>query len=108
MSNQKTTWLAWALCGVVMVGAVFSFVLTASDLRIRADVFALINALLNALYTIAFGVVGALILSRQTRNRIGWLLMVIAVSMAGPGTLQIYFQQSAELTPAVIFASWAR
>ena len=88
MNNKLTARLAWALCGVVIIGAVFTLALTLNDPRLRSDIFAVVNALLNALYTIAFGVVGALILSRRARNRIGWLLMVIALSIALLGALQ--------------------
>jgi hypothetical protein len=109
MNNRKTAWLAWALCGVVIVGAVFTLTLTLNDPQLRSDIFAVVNALLNALYTIAFGVVGALILSRRARNRIGWLLMVIALSLALLGALQSYSQPAngaAELTALNILALW--
>jgi hypothetical protein len=109
MNNKLTAWLAWALCGVVIAGAVFSLALTLNDPQLRADIFAFVNALLNALYAIAFGVVGALILSRQARNRIGWLLMVIALSLGVLGALPSYAQTTngaAELTALNFLAIW--
>jgi hypothetical protein len=110
MNNKMTAWVAWALCGVVMAGAMVSLALTLSAPQPRADIFAFLNALLNALYTIAFGVVGALILSRLARNRIGWLLMAIALSIAVIGTLQGYYAQpvnnAAELTTMRILVIW--
>jgi hypothetical protein len=109
MNSKMTAWFAWTLCGVVIVGAVFTLAFTLNDLQPRADIFAFLNALLNALYTIAFGVVGALILSRLARNRIGWLLMVIALSLALLGALQSYSQPAngaAELTALNILAIW--
>ena len=110
LKYKKSAWLAWVLCAVVIAGAVFSFVLSLNDPKTRTDVFAFANALLNSLFPIAFGVVGALILSRLTRNRIGWLLMSIALSIAVFGTLQNYYTQnvngSAELTAMKILAIW--
>jgi hypothetical protein len=109
MNNKLTARLAWALCGVVIVGAVFTLAVTLNGPQLRSDIFAVVNAVLNALYTIAFGVVGALILSRRARNRIGWLLMVIALSLALLGALQSYSQPpngAVELTALNILAIW--
>ena len=94
MKIKITTWLPWALCAVVVIAALFSLTPTLSGRRVHADVFRFATAVLDALLGVAFGVIGALILSRQARNRIGWLLMVIAVSMAVGGALQVYLAQA--------------
>jgi MFS family permease len=110
MNNKITAWLAWTLCGVVIAGAAFNFVLTWNDPKVHADVFTLANGLTSALFPIAYGVVGALILSRAARNRIGWLLMTIALAIALLGALQSYYAQTtngaAELTALKILVIW--
>jgi hypothetical protein len=87
MTEKISAWLAWALCAVVIAGALVSFVLAWNDPKLRVDFLSRANALLSALFPIAFGVVGALILSRLTRNRIGWLLMVIGLALGVGGSL---------------------
>jgi len=61
---------------------------------------------LNAAYGIAFGVVGALIVSRLRRNRIGWLLLVIALAIAAVGTLQTVLEQRIRGTAAPSFVTY--
>src|SRR3990170_4779500 len=99
MNDKKPTWLAWTLCGIVIVGALFSFALMLDDPGVRDNAFAFANAILNTLFTIVFGVVGALILGRHARHAIGWLLMVIALSLAGFGSVQNYLAQTIPAIP---------
>ncbi len=106
MNQKVSAGLAWVLCAVVIAGSMFSVFLVWNDPQTHTNVFVLLNNVLSGLFPIAFGVVGALILSRRTRNRIGWLLMFIAVFMAVSGTLQSYFQQPFEHTPIFIFLIW--
>lgn len=110
MNPKYSAWLAWALCAMVIAGSALFFVLTWNNPTMRADVFTFLNGLTSALFPIAYGVVGALILSRRARNRIGWLLMVIAFSIAVVGSLQSYVEQSltgtAGLTASEILVIW--
>jgi hypothetical protein len=53
----------------------------------HASVIAIVRIALDAVFKIAFAVVGALILSRLARNRIGGLLMFIGVATGGIGAL---------------------
>ena len=94
MKIKITAWLPWILCAVVVGAASFSLTPTLDGRRVHADIFDFATAVLDALLGVAFGVVGALILSRQARNRIGWLLMVIALSIAVGGTLLVYLAQA--------------
>jgi hypothetical protein len=104
MKNRKTAGLAWALCAVVVAGALVSLVLTFSEPKERGDLFAAASAILNGVFAIAFGVVGTLILSRQARNRIGWLLMVVGLSIAVVSSLGTTLSRngSALATPTAI------
>ncbi len=109
--NNKAAWFAWGLYAVVVAGTLWGLVLVSNVPEFGTDFFGAVNALLSALFPAVFGFVGALILSRLARNRIGWLLMVIALSMADLGTLQLYYAQTvngaAELTTAQILAIWS-
>ena len=106
MTNRKSVRLPWALCAVVIGGALFSYVLNLNDPKSRADIFVAFNALLNALFEIAFGIVGALILSRLPGNRIGWLLMAIAISLSVIGSLQSYLEQIALAAAETTFVTY--
>ncbi|HEY6041700.1 MAG TPA: hypothetical protein VIX58_06180 [Anaerolineae bacterium] len=106
MTNRKSVRLPWALCAVVIGGALFSYVLNLNDPKTRADIFVAFNALLNALFEIAFGIVGALILSRLPGNRIGWLLMAIAISLSVIGSLQSYLEQIALAAAETTFVTY--
>jgi hypothetical protein len=80
------------------------------DARTRADGAAVATTVLTASYVIALGIVGALILSRLRRNRIGWLLLLSAVSLVGAGALQNILAQSiggtAAPTTVAYLAAW--
>lgn len=84
MNRKKNAWLPWSLCVLVVVGALYSLLLTLELSATRSSASAVLLAVLNTLTGIAFGVVGALILSRLRRNRIGWLLMTIALAYVLP------------------------
>jgi MFS family permease len=88
MNRKKIAWLPWALCALVVGGALCSLVLTLELPATRSSASAVLLAVLNALNDIAFGVVGALILSRLRHNRIGWLLMTIALAFLLPVLMQ--------------------
>jgi hypothetical protein len=111
MNTRKTTGLAWTLCAVVIAGAMVSLVLTWNNPKMHADFFTLANGLTSALFPLAYGVVGALILSRQARNRIGWLLMVIGLATALGSVTQGYYPAhnangAAELTALEFLVMW--
>ncbi len=77
MSRRRATWLAWALCGIVTSLAVVLFGIRLLAGYERENVFRIAD---DALFSLAMPVVtvivAALIISRQPRNVVGWLLMV--------------------------------
>ena len=81
ITNNRTAWLPWALAFIATIGALVTFVDALSGPQISA--IAIAGIALDAVFKIAFAFVGALILSRLARNRIGWLLMVIGFSLGG-------------------------
>jgi MFS family permease len=106
MKTGKATWAPWALCAVVVVATVLSLAISLKDPLTHGDVVAAAMAIMNASYAIAFGVVGALILSRMACNRVGWLLMAVALSLAAVGTLQDYLERGMRGAAAPTFAAY--
>src|SRR3712207_3730467 len=88
MSEQRTTWIAWIVWGVVMIGAIVAFSVrqwNISGLTINGELTDL-DLLMEVLYWLvlipaavpAYASVGALIAARHPRNRIGWLCLALA------------------------------
>jgi hypothetical protein len=78
MSQKNVARLAWTLCGLVVMAALITAMI---DLRSRPADDNMLNLILSLTYSItlpAFAVIGALIISRQPRNWVGWLLMIEA------------------------------
>src|SRR5581483_11253987 len=72
---RKTAWLAWILCGVAIVMLLVSIGSELFNGEPQRSLLGVVQYILLNLYAIVFGVVGALILSRQPRNWIGWLMI---------------------------------
>jgi len=114
MSNKRTAWLAWVLCGLTPCVAVGLFAADLLSPNPSSDL--LLNDALSGLFIpVVFGMVAALIVSRQPRNTIGWLLMVPAVQGVVVGPIQSYIQRIAPSAPAptlplllmVWFSNWS-
>jgi len=84
---EARSWIPWALAFLTTIGALVTFVDVLDAPHNRASVIAIARIALDAVFKIAFAVVGALILSRLARNRIGGLLMFIGVATGGIGAL---------------------
>ena len=72
MRKNRAAWLAWALCGLGIVLAGYGLLVTRRAAGAPADGWDIANIVLNAGFVVVFGMVGALIVSRQPRNTIGW------------------------------------
>ena len=81
-TNSKPAWLAWTLCAIGIALALYGLALSLRAPGADLGALAIANQVLNAAFVVVFGAVGALIVGRQPRNTIGWLLMVIALSVA--------------------------
>jgi hypothetical protein len=90
MSDKKTARLAWAWCTLIIIGAILA---AGFSLRARPEGDTVLQTARNMAQLIAFAALaltGALIISRQSRNMVGWLLMIEgSVVFAWP--LNIYF-----------------
>jgi hypothetical protein len=105
---RRTVWLAWAWCSMAIALAIYRLV---QGLRVPgapSDALSIANGILNAGFVVVFGFVGALIVGRQPRNNIGWLLMVIALAFAVPDFGGTAATAAAPSAPTLInlFAAW--
>jgi hypothetical protein len=111
MSNKRTAWLAWAFCGLTACVAIALFV---ADLLSPHDTFSVFMLAGNALTALAMpmvcAIVAALIVSRQPRNTIGWLLMMPPALVLLEGPIGAYLQRLAPSVPSptlpVLLMAW--
>jgi len=73
---QKTTFLAWLWFGIVLVATLVTLPESFGGENIQGNLLKGLLGVLDSLVILAFPLVGALIVSRQPQNTIGWLLMV--------------------------------
>lgn len=88
-SARTVSRLAWILCAGILVATVAGALL---ELRLRpaGNVLRVITSLTTSITFAVYGVTGALIVSRQPRNKVGWLLMLEG-ALAFVWPLDIYF-----------------
>ena len=105
---RRTVWLAWAWCAVTIALAIYRLVQDSRVPGAPSDALAIAGLILNAGFVVVFGLVGALIVGRQPRNTIGWLLMVIALAFAVPDFGGTAGPAGAPSAPTVInlLAAW--
>ena len=84
MNPKKTAWLAWALFGIIAILAILQLGMNLVKRNANVTGFELAQAVSWVAVPVVFSMVGALILSRQPRNPIGWLLMCPAIVMVIP------------------------
>jgi len=102
--------IAWALCAIVVVGAVLAFGRDlANGAAAENGLVGLLHGIITALVPIAFVGIGALIVSQHQRNVIGWLLMLpTLLILADPLTNQLAGMQAPPASPPflLIVALW--
>jgi len=100
-------WLAWTLLALTVALALAGPVVI---VRQAGSVGTLGASVVNGLAAIMFCLVGALIVSRQPRNTIGWLLLVVGVSFSFSTTVLDNWTQAlpatAALTPPTFLLLW--
>ena len=89
MNRSKSSLLAWTLFAIVTATALFSIVGDLANRPAGDNLFNVIEELLWDLLGVEFAFLAVLIVSRQPRNIIGRLMMVLAAP-GGPG----FFNQS--------------
>lgn len=80
----RNSWLAWALCGLIGLSVLITLFLGLTNPPADVNAFKIASYVLFGFIPVVFAVLGALILSRQPRNVIGWLLMIPAIASVLP------------------------
>ncbi len=110
MRGKMRVWPAWIWFGVIVVVILGDMAQTISMRSEYDNIFALLNPLLFDLLGGVFAFVGALIVSRQTRNTVGWLLLVVTLTAAGEALGASYASglesAPAEPSPLLVIAGW--
>ena len=115
MSSRVAAWLAWSLYGLVTgLVIVWSGADLLSQDTSRGVLYLASEALISLATPLVFAIVAALIVSRQRRNTIGWVLMVVVGAFIVGTPLENYTEQVAPSSPAptavlllvVWFSNW--
>jgi hypothetical protein len=113
MSHRTAARLAWLLWGLALclaaVGLLFGVLTFRVSLPEGREPF-LVPILVQGALLVLYGTLGALIASRQSRNLIGWLFLVVAVSLGllsvayGYGDYALYARDNS--LPGAELAAW--
>ncbi|MFN2291594.1 MAG: hypothetical protein ACK2UC_10425 [Anaerolineae bacterium] len=109
MRSRKRHILAWGLCTVVVGGGIAHLIVRAIHLAGPLSFSEVANDLLfGLLIPVVFSVPAALIIARQPGNRVGWLMMIVALAAANPATvfLETLSGPPAAMTPGLWLALW--
>ena len=110
MTRNRLAGLAWALCALTVALAAAGPIVASRVAAATATPPQLGLVILNGLAAAEFSLMGALIVSRQPRNTIGWLLLAVGPSFALSTTVLNPWSQalpsSATLTPLNFLLLW--
>jgi hypothetical protein len=115
MSHRAAVWLIWSLYGLVTgLVIVWSGADLLSQDTSRGALYLASEALISLATPLVFAIVAALIVSRQRRNTIGWVLMVVVGAFVVGTPLENYTEHVAPSSPAptavlllvVWFSNW--
>ncbi len=85
MSFNNRSWLQWTLAALTVTVAAMEFAVTLRNQQTpghRVGVFDWLGSTVLTLPSISFTAVGALIVTRRRRNRIGWLMIAVGLGFA--------------------------
>jgi hypothetical protein len=95
-SRRTAAWLAWSLYGLILcLSIIWSAVGLLSQEGSRSALYLVGEALISLATPLVFAIVAALIVSRQPRNTIGWLLMVVVGVFVVGGSIDNYIEHLA-------------
>jgi hypothetical protein len=101
MSRRTAAWLAWSLYGLLIcLSIIWSGVGLLRQSGSRSALYLVGEALISLVAPVIFAIVAALIVSRQPRNTIGWLLMVPVGLYVVGGPPAAYIESLAPSSPA--------
>jgi hypothetical protein len=101
MSRRTAAWSVWSLYGLVIcLSIIWSGVGLLRQGGSRNALYLVGEALISLAAPAVFAIVAALIVSRQPRNTIGWVLMVPVGLFVVGGPIASYIERLAPLSPA--------
>ena len=100
MSRRTAVWLAWSLYGLVIcLSIIWSGVGLLGQGGSRNALYLAGEALISGAAPVVFAIVAALIVSRQPRNTLGWVLMVPVGLYVVGGPITSYIERFAPSSP---------
>jgi hypothetical protein len=75
---KKTAFLAWLFSGAITLSSLWQLAQGLLQGSLGTNALQIVGAIIWKLFPVVCGVIGALIISKQSRNVIGWLLMIPA------------------------------
>ena len=106
MNRSKSSLLAWTLFAIITVIALFNLVDNLANRPAGDNLINVVNALLYILLAVEFAFLAALIVSRQQRNVIGWLMMLPAVMLVLDFLARQYLEQFPTAPAAPTLPLW--
>ena len=110
MTRNRLAGLAWTLCALTVALAVAGPIIAIRVAGTTANLPQLGLVMVNGLAAVEFSLMGSLIVSRQPRNTIGWLLLVVGPSFAASVTVLDSWARALPdpviLTPLNILLLW--
>jgi len=102
MKSKRARIIAWGLAAVVILSSVASVVIWGARSSRQATFYDWVEAMgWGMVLPLVFSILAALIISRQSGNRVGWLMMVVALAINNPVT---YWAQQAQSPPEMMTA----
>ncbi len=108
MSNKQKAIFAWLFFGLIVIGGLANVYAGLRKPPPGTSVYQLADGVIWSLAPMVFALVGALIVSHQPRNAIGWVLMIPALLSAIPADsyLAQFVAAPASPTPLLFLALW--
>jgi len=110
LNRSKASLLAWALFAIITAIALFSMSNALANRPAGSNLLNVSNLFLERLLGVEFAFLAALIVSRQPRNAIGWLMMLPTLAWIFDFIIRRYLEQfpTAPVTPTapLLLALW--
>ena len=110
MKREKPALLAWIYCGVIILLLIIEAGMTYNAPGASKTIPGILNGLTSTLVYIVAAIVGAIIVSHQPRNTIGWLLIFIASAVALLTPTELFLPQPGDnlgqVSTVALLAVW--